>query len=314
MVANHGKFAPDVLAQKAAGHYNSGDTFNEAMLLKHFENHASAQAYDGQLLRTWKEATPLVFKAVEHITQYRRFLLVADDRQVSLAEAVPPADYVDRYPDAGAFFNAADVEKECVLLKQRSLQTVMAAIRDRTYTGIGAAVTAEDGSCVYTDVEARLFPTQLKKPRTVRLFKKLRESDTFWIEQESYMKTADPREVCAALAKVVPYCMSTIPGQCARPYWGARVQQIKDQHARYIPIRYVPDHFALGEGGLSRSLSASVQRLLAGAGVADGDMLTVGPDVGTVGPDVGTVDADVSTRGTGAAGWRAAREGPKPRN
>ena len=41
MVANHGKFSPDVLAQKIAGSYNRGETFKLAMLVQHCMNYAS---------------------------------------------------------------------------------------------------------------------------------------------------------------------------------------------------------------------------------------------------------------------------------
>ena len=92
MLAYHGKFGPDVLAQKAAGSYNSGDTFNEAMLINHFTKYSKAQVYDGSMLRTWKEGSSRLFHAIDHITSYREFMFIADDGEVNLGCAVDPGE------------------------------------------------------------------------------------------------------------------------------------------------------------------------------------------------------------------------------
>jgi hypothetical protein len=70
------------------------------------------------------------------------------------------------------------------------------------------------------------------------------------------------------MEEIIPYCASTIPGQCKKPYWGARVQQIKEQHSRYMPAKYVPNCYDLAPAGLSGALSASVQAILVGVGAS----------------------------------------------
>lgn len=42
------------------------------------------QAYDGELLETWKEGRSTFFAAVDLIFSYRYFILVADDGDVDL--------------------------------------------------------------------------------------------------------------------------------------------------------------------------------------------------------------------------------------
>jgi hypothetical protein len=96
----------------------------------------------------------------------------------------------------------------------------------------------------------------------VRLFKKMREMDAFWIEQPKYQKTIDLSAICPAIAEAVPYASSTIPSQCAKPYWGQRGQQIKEQLKRYVPPQYVPDEYEVRAGGVSGTLSDAAQALI----------------------------------------------------
>ena len=251
MVANHGKFKPDLLAQKSACSYNSGDTFNEAMLLQHFERYASAQSYDGaNMLRTWKQATVQLFKAVGHITSYRCFMLVADDGLVDVDLTDVPTEYAARFPDVGDFYSDEGSRAESIKLKARSLPHVVQSIQTGVYAGIGAGIASPDG-LRYVDGEPRFLPHEVGKLRKVRLFKKLRESDQFGLEQDGYQKTQDPAKFCGALAAVVPYDASEVPGQCRTLHYGAREQQIKDQFYRYIPANWVSNKYAVNPNGLS---------------------------------------------------------------
>ena len=249
MLAYHGKFGPDILAQKSAGSYNSGDTFNEAMLLGHFSNYADAVAYDGTLLHTWKEGSGQLFYPVEHITSYREFMLIADDGAVRLGEpAEPSAEYAKRYPDAGDFYTQEALEREAQALKLRSLPGVFKTFCNGEHAGVGAGQTQDS---------ARFLPRSCSKLRKVRLFKKIRDTDTMWIEQDRYQKTQDVVEFCKELAKVVPYENSSIPSQTAKAYWGARAQQIKDQMSKYVPPKYVPDEYSVASGGLTGLIRTS---------------------------------------------------------
>ena len=133
-----------------------------------------------------------------------------------------------------------------------------------TYCGVGAG--AGGGSLYNSSGSVNLFPQQVRKLRRVRLFKKTRESDKFWVEQAVYSKTRDPAEFCGALSKAVPYTSSTIAGQCASPYYGARAQHILDQYSKHVPPRFVPDKYAIRVSGLSGRLNEHTQQLLTGAG------------------------------------------------
>ena len=135
-------------------------------------------------------------------------MLLSDDGQVSLESASPPAEQVARYPNHGNFFSEEMLKTQIQLLKARSLPQVLASVASQKYTGIGA------GSGLYRHNlagEPRLLPASLTDVRTVRLFKKMRDSDQFWIEQEDYQKTTDPRAFCTAMDHVVPYtCQSLL--------------------------------------------------------------------------------------------------------
>lgn len=147
-----------------------------------------------------------------------------------------------RYPDAGDFYEEKALRREAEALKRRSLPAVVKSALRGDHAGIGAGQISGD---------ARLLPKSVEKLRTVRLFKKVRDTDTLWVEQPEYQKTLDPTAFCSALQHVVPYVASTIPGQCAKSYWGARAQQIIDQMRKYVPPRFVPDEFDVSSTGFT---------------------------------------------------------------
>ena len=207
-------------------------------------------------------------------------MLLSDDGQVSLESASPPAEQVARYPNHGNFFSEEMLKTQIQLLKARSLPQVLASVASQKYTGIGA------GSGLYSHNlvgDPRLLPASLTDVRTVRLFKKMRDSDQFWIEQEDYQKTTDPRAFCTAMDHAVPYNMSVIVGQCAKPYWGARSAQIAEQYAKYVPQQYVPDVYSVNSGGKSSRLSVAAQALLCAP--ADSRSIAIASGAQVVGSD-----------------------------
>jgi hypothetical protein len=136
----HTKFDPDVAAQKTAGAFNSSDTFNHGMLNDHFGAHVTAFAYDERDLLTWKEATPAIFEAVDHITQFRQFMLLVDDGKLSLG---PPLDKARSdakdFPGVGSVFSDDVLQREAKLAARRSLQErVLPSVHQRTHEGIGS--------------------------------------------------------------------------------------------------------------------------------------------------------------------------------
>ena len=79
MVPGHTKFDSDIICQKIAAKYNASDTYNHGMLNGIVKLYATAHAYDGDSLMTFKRATPGIFSPVDGITNYRSFLIVGDD-------------------------------------------------------------------------------------------------------------------------------------------------------------------------------------------------------------------------------------------
>ena len=258
MLPYHGKFGPDLVAQKTACHYNHGDTFNLAMLLEHFSPYCSVRAYDGNLLHTWKEGTVHIFRPVQNITSYRRFMLIADDGNIELKHVNPPPDVSERFPNSGKFYSEVDLHEAARARKERSLHGIVSAVLAGTYTGIGAGAA----SGIYSSSNAQLLPSIIKKVDNVRLFMKVRDSDVHWIEQVSYQKTKDPSAVSMALQKVIPFSASTIPGSCRSDYWGARAAQITEQYAKYVPTKHVPDEYSINCKGTSGLLSGPVQHVV----------------------------------------------------
>ena len=252
MIAGHTKFEPDDTARHTAGTFNSSDTFNPAMWNAHCRRHATACFYDASMLCTMKEVTAQLFRAVDNITIYHSFLLLGDDGHVELKALCPTSDErmaVYKEKETGLFYSNADLMAQLQKLQHRSLPSVVNAVRHQQYTGIGA------GCGLYSTGTPQFFPHKLKHVRHVRLFKRIHQTDNFWIEQEKYQKTRDPAAYCNALKHATVYSQSTIPGQCMKPYWGQRMQNIKDQYAKFVPPKYVEDEFELADAGCSGILS-----------------------------------------------------------
>ena len=258
MKAGHTKFQPDYTARHTAGRFNSKDTFNPAQWLQHCQHYASACFYDGSMLRTWKEATTELFRSVNRISSYHSFYLVADDSKMELqpledGSVDRMADYMEK--DKGEFYSHDALVKEIQKLKARSLPPVLQAVREGRFHGIGAGRTSHAGN-------PQLFPPNVKQLRKVRLFKRLHQTDGTWIEQSSYQKTQEVSAFCAAISKAVPYNQSRIPGQCEKPYWGQRAQNIIDQYAKYVPPQFVEDEFSLSTSGCSGRLTVATMQFI----------------------------------------------------
>ena len=147
--------------------------------------------------------------------------------------------------ESGPFFSDWALLQAVKEVKARSMPVVIESLKQKRYSGIGA------GSGLYSTEPPSLWPKVLQKVRTVRLFKRMHCTDSFWIEQQNYQKTTDVADFCSAMEKAVPYNMSEIPGQCAKPYWGARAQNIKDLYGRFVPPQFVEDKYLLHKGGAS---------------------------------------------------------------
>ena len=147
--------------------------------------------------------------------------------------------------ESGPFFSDWALLQAVKEVKARSMPVVIESLKQQRYSGIGA------GSGLYNTEPPSLWPKVLQTVRTVRLFKRMHCTDSFWIEQLSCQKTTNVADFCSAIEKAVPYNMSEIPGQCAKPYWGARAQNIKDLYGRFVPPEFVEDKYVLHKGGAS---------------------------------------------------------------
>ena len=165
------------------------------------------------------------------------------------------ADYLEK-EKSGKFFSHDALVGEVKKLKQRSLHGVLEAMRMQEYHGIGA------GQGLYTSEQPQFFPPKVKQLRRVRLFKRLLCTDGFWIEQADYQRTHDIESFCAGLEKAVLYNESTIPGQCQKPYWGQRSNNINEMYAKYVPPQFVEDQYELSRDGCSGRLSAQAMQFI----------------------------------------------------
>ena len=122
-----------------------------AMLLEHFSKYASAQSHDGaDLLRTWKEASSQLFKAVEHITSYRRFLIIGDDGMLELGPVDPPLGAVGGFPDAGDFFQDSELLEQVSKLTMHSLPKVVESVLSGGTAG--SVLGLAEGRCMAKQV------------------------------------------------------------------------------------------------------------------------------------------------------------------
>ena len=208
------------------------------MLNDNFGAHVTAVAYLYDLY-TWKEATPRIFEAVEHITQFRQFMFLVDDGKLELGPPLVKAssDAKD-FPGDGNVFSDEVLQREAKRAARRSLvERVLPAVHQRTYEGIG------NGSGLFGTPTASLIPLTPAVIYKVRLFKKKRDGDGAWIEQNNYMKTTSRESILQELAKVVP---TTFPGVD-----GPREKQVKEQMEKYVDHKYVPDKYAISNTGRS---------------------------------------------------------------
>jgi hypothetical protein len=235
----HTKFDPDVAAQKTAGAFNSSDTFNHGMLNAHFSAHVTVVAYDENLLKTWKAATPDLVQAVTNISKYRQFMFLRDDGLVNLGLPLTKAASEARdFPCEGPVFTDEVLQREAALVAERALvKEVLPALHAGTYAGIGS------GSGYFGIRTGSLIPLIPTTICNVRLFKRVRPRDSVWIEQVGYLKTQDPNLIRAAMAKVVSYA----PGELEGP---SRTQ-VEEHMKKWVPTKFVPDKYEIASSGQS---------------------------------------------------------------
>jgi hypothetical protein len=187
MLQGHTKFDPDAAAQKTAGAFNSGDTFNHGMLNEHFSAHVKVTGYDQTILKNYRAVTPLLFEAVNSISSYRQFLFLADDGSLNLGPPLSKAlSAAAEFPSKGNVFTDEVLQREVKLFARQSLQNkVLRSVFRVDYGGIGTGTGVGP-------VTSSLVPPPVGSSFQVikvRLFMKMRPSDEVWIEQEGYMRT-----------------------------------------------------------------------------------------------------------------------------
>jgi len=252
----HTKFDPDVAAQKVAGAFSGGDTFNHGMLNDHMSAHVRATAYDERLLKDWRAITPFIFDSIDNITSYRQFYFLADDGKLNLGiplkKALSPAA---AFASMGDVYSDAVLEREAELMAHRSLiDRVLPSFFRGEHKGAGSG-TGLDGA----PTSSLVPPPGEFQIYQVRLFMRERSSDTHWIEQRGYMRLRDPTLIKEALLKV----QSVVPGGLEGP----KKTQVEEQYKKYIPPQYVPDEYEMSSTGCTGLLAnkPKVQGLVFGA-------------------------------------------------
>ena len=253
MVPGHTKFDSDIICQKIAAKYNASDTYNHGMLNGIVKLYATAHAYDGDSLMTFKRATPGIFSPVDGITNYRSFLIVGDDGRMDddlPGVALPDEDAVGAdaaAPPAPPAYPDELLRAAVTRLKERSLEVVLPWLAEgKPFSGLGSG-------CQVHDISGPVCGMPFRR---VRLFKRHTESDEAWVEQLGYQLTLDAVEIGASLALARSF--SSLPeSETAKlkPYYGNKAKDIMDQYQEYIPHKYVPDEYILAAGGPSGTLS-----------------------------------------------------------
>ena len=281
-VVGHTKFASDVLAQLVANSYNKSDCYNLGQLNKFAGQYSNTQSYDGSTLKGYKPASESLFASVNNITQYRSFVLVADDGLLDDPDFQPVARAgldLSAYPkEPGPIYTADALDQAIEKLKERSLVAVINACLEETYSGIGSAT-----GLYGPPSDEPLF----EKRRVVRMFKRPSESCEFWIEQLNYHKqNARSKEtIDASLAKIKAFnelSAEEVEALSLKAYYGQKEKHIIEQYERYVPPEYVPDEYILGSGGMSGELSEAMRSQIyysrgAGAGLDRRPNFEAGP-------------------------------------
>jgi hypothetical protein len=103
--------------------------------------------------------------------------------------------------------------------------------------------------------------------RKVRLFARVCESDSWWIEIAGYQKAAagTVSGVETALLKCVRYSESEVTGQQPEQPYGAKKTSIEKNYKSFVPVERVPDKYAVERHGLSGAVNSKAQVLLVGS-------------------------------------------------
>lgn len=249
MVPGHTKFGPDLVARAQAGQYNSSDVFNQNMLLQCIQKYAAGQVYDEKGLFHWKKATDGLFKAIDSITQYSYFNIVADDGELDVGVPQKLPDGLEDFPgDAAPLYSEASVRLGAQGVAKRSLNRIVrASIAGKLSGGIGGGAAS--------DAPPHLMPDKVEKARRLRLFMKRTPGEEVVREQVNWMIVppgADVTEIInSALDKLKPYATTPDAG---KEFYGPKLKGIADQYGRYVPPKHIPDEFNLLPGGQAQGI------------------------------------------------------------
>eukprot|EP00171_Calliarthron_tuberculosum_P011397 IDg11397t1 len=213
MVVGHTKFDPDLVANKIAQQYNKEDSFNQAALLQHMHDVSSAQAYDGDLLETWKEGTKTLFGAVNHIMTYRQFLIVADDGAVDFGPSISLLSDMEPFPDDGPMYGVDAVDAAVNRLAERTLVT---KLLPAALAGTAISIDSAVGGRVDAAAPRRILPDSVEECRGFRLLMRRSHEEVVWREQVRWSRRCDMSSVNNALLLIKPYGFDRTPGQSGR--------------------------------------------------------------------------------------------------
>ena len=146
MVSGHTKFESDVAAQKTAGSFNRSDCFNHGMLVKLFSPYVNAKAYDGELLKLYKETTANLFKPINNITKYRQFTFLGDDGTGEVDKDLQKTAGEEGWPDGGDFYTDESLTTAAENAAERSLKVLLPIVCGDGAPGVQYLSDRREGS------------------------------------------------------------------------------------------------------------------------------------------------------------------------
>lgn len=251
-ILGHTKFESDVAAQKTAGSFNRSDCFNHGMLVKLFSPYVNAKAYDGELLKLYKETTANLFKPINNITKYRQFTFLGDDGTGEVDKDLQKTAGEEGWPDGGDFYTDESLTTAAENAAERSLKVLLPIVCGDGAPGVQYRGVGDETGYFGPVGESYLFPN-----RRVRLFMRRSHQDAKWREQPGYHIWGDSETHIDELLKHV-VSFENAPEEVRgrdTPYWGQKKQHLIEHYKKFVPPEHVPDHFELGDAGQSGHLT-----------------------------------------------------------
>lgn len=213
---------------------------------KHIESHATSIRYDGKVLLSYNTGTVMLFNPVTHIMSYRQFHLFRDDGKVNLGGVCSLPAEMEPFPDEEPLYYVSAVSAAMKDLRRRTLlSTVFPSILANCHQGIGAlAELGCSGENLRDSLLDTLLPKRVDSFGTLRLLTRRNKSESVRREQIGHVKQSSLETVNAALAKIVS--VATFPGSEKLPY-GKKEASIREQYQKWVPHRFVPDKYSVGE-------------------------------------------------------------------